>query len=57
MRNANPLSEILDSVLLKEERLLDTEWPAGDADLLPPPDRLERNYDSAGMRSGLRIRR
>lgn len=30
MRRANPLHEILEAAMKREEPLLDTEWPAGD---------------------------
>lgn len=34
MRTPNPLSEILDATLRREEPLMDTDWPAGDQELL-----------------------
>lgn len=34
MRTPNPLREILESTLLHEEPLMDTEWPAQDQELL-----------------------
>lgn len=54
MRKPNPLSEILDSVLLKEEPLLDTEWPAGEL-LLPESPVLEGPYASAAIGPRLRV--
>jgi len=30
MRTTNPLQEILERAMTREEPLLDTEWPAGD---------------------------